>query len=113
MPFEVQGEAPLTEKIAVRLQPAEKAQLREDADIAGISVSELVRRRYFGRPVIANTDMVMIKELRRLGALFKHVNIEADFAYSHSTNLIRRQISDYIDLLASRARSDDVNGGGA
>jgi hypothetical protein len=24
MPFEVQGDAPLTEKIAVRLQPAEK-----------------------------------------------------------------------------------------
>ena len=54
MPFEVQGDAPLTEKIAVRLQPAEKAQLREDADLAGISVSELVRRRYFGRPIVAN-----------------------------------------------------------
>jgi hypothetical protein len=61
MPFEVQGDAPLTAKIAVRLQPAEKGQLREDADLAGISVSELVRRRYFGRPIVANADLMMIK----------------------------------------------------
>lgn len=78
MPFEVQGDAPLTAKIAVRLQPEEKAQLREDADIAGISVSELVRRRYFGRPIVANADLMMIRELRRLGGLLKHVHNQSD-----------------------------------
>lgn len=105
MPFEVQGDAPLTEKIAVRLQPAEKAQLREDADLAGISVSELVRRRYFRathrrqRP-----DLLMIKELRRLGGLLKHVHSESDGSYSHSTAQALRAVRNYIDQLAAHPR---------
>ena len=110
MPFEVQGEAPLTEKIAVRLQPAEKAQLREDADIAGISVSELVRRRYFGRPIVANADLMMIRELRRLGGLLKHVHNQSDGAYSHSTARALHAVCNYIDQLAAtpRERSAEV-----
>ena len=57
MPFSVQGEEALSEKIAVRLTPAEKAKLREDADLAGLSVSELVRRRYFGRRIVHHADL--------------------------------------------------------
>lgn len=111
MPFEVQGDAPLTEKIAVRLQPGEKAQLREEADIAGISVSELVRRRYFGRPIVANADLLMIRELRRLGGLLKHVHNQSDGAYSHSTAQALRAVCSYIDQLAAnpRERSAEVH----
>ena len=100
MPFEVQGDAPLTEKIAVRLQPAEKAQLREDADLAGISVSELVRRRYFGRPIVANADLLMIKELRRLGGLLKHVHNESGGAYSAETSAALFLVSEAIRKIA-------------
>ena len=100
MPFEVQGDAPLTEKIAVRLQPAEKAQLREDADLAGISVSELVRRRYFGRPIVANADLLMIKELRRLGGLLKHVHNESGGAYSAETSAALFLVSEAIKKVA-------------
>ena len=102
MPFEVQGDAPLTAKIAVRLQPEEKAQLREDADIAGISVSELVRRRYFGRPIVANADLMMIRELRRLGGLLKHVHNESGGTYSAETARALRQVYAFIDQLANK-----------
>ena len=43
------------------------------ADAAGISVSEYIRRLCFGgRPVTARTDSQTIRELRRLGGLLKH-----------------------------------------
>jgi hypothetical protein len=97
MPFEVKGAEPLSEKIAVRLTKDEKAErLREDAELAGLSVSELVRRRYFGRPIVANTDMVMVRELRRLGGLLKHVHVSSKGAYSRDTaqalNELTRQL---------------------
>ena len=85
MPFAVKGAEALTEKIAVRLTPDEKMRLRDDAELAGVSVSELVRRRYFGRPIVANADMVMVRELRRIGGLLKHIHNTTDGVYSRET----------------------------
>ena len=85
MPFETQGPEPLDAVINVRLTAAEKARLKEDADLAGLSMSELVRRRYFGRPIIANADAVMLKELRRIGGLRKHIHNESGGVYSKQT----------------------------
>ena len=89
--------------INVRLTSAEKTRLREDADLAGVSVSELVRRRYFGRPIVANADAVMLKELRRLGGLLKHIYNESRGAYSKDTAAALVAIKTYIERL-SRGR---------
>jgi len=86
--------------INVRLTSAEKARLREDADLAGLSVSELVRRRYFGRPIVANADAVMLKELRRLGGLLKHVHSGSGGVYSKETAAALVAIRVYIEKLA-------------
>ena len=67
MPFEIKGEEALTERIGVRVTAGEKVQLKEDADDAGLSVSELVRRRYFGRKIVARSDEKMIRHLNRIG----------------------------------------------
>ena len=85
MPFETLGPKPLDEVINVRLTAAEKSRLRGDADLAALSMSELVRRRYFGRPIIASADGVMIKELRRLGGLLKHIHNQSGGTYSQET----------------------------
>jgi hypothetical protein len=85
MPFAIKGVERLSEKIAVRLSPKEKAQLEEDAQLAGLSVGELVRRRYFGRPIVASADLAAIKELRRLGGLLKHVHQASGGAYQQAT----------------------------
>ena len=53
----------------VRLTAAEKAKLREDAELASLSVSEFVRRRSLGRPVLAKVNAAVIRELRRLERL--------------------------------------------
>ena len=55
--------------VNVRLTAAEKAKLREDAELASLSVSEFVRRWSLGRPVLAKVDAAVIRELRRLERL--------------------------------------------
>jgi hypothetical protein len=52
MVFEVKGAKALAERITLRLASDEKERLKSDADLAGLSMSEIVRRHYFGRPII-------------------------------------------------------------
>jgi hypothetical protein len=62
-----------TSRYTIRLKPGESAELERQAEIAGLSASEFVRRCVFsGRnSIIAKTDMKMISELRRIGGLLK------------------------------------------
>lgn len=100
MPFETQGLEPLDAVINVRLTATEKAKLKEDADLAGLSLSELVRRRYFGKPILANADAVMLKELRRLGGLLKHVHNESQGVYSKETAGALVALKAYLEQLS-------------
>lgn len=55
------------------LSTVEDGKMSRQAATAGISVSEYMRRLFFGgRPIIARTDEQTIRELRRLGGLLKH-----------------------------------------
>lgn len=57
----------------LRLTVEEDDRLSRQAATAGISVSEYMRRLFFGgRPIVAKTDGQTIRELRRLGGLLKH-----------------------------------------
>ena len=57
----------------LRISAEENERLARQADAAGISVSEYIRRICFGgRPVTSRTDNQTIRELRRLGGLLKH-----------------------------------------
>lgn len=97
---------PLDCFVNVRLTAAEKARLREDAELAGLSVSELIRRRYFGRPIVASADASMVRELRRLGGLVKHIHNESRGAYSAQTAALLVAVTDQIGRL-SRDRQED------
>jgi hypothetical protein len=85
MPFARKGSAELTERLDVRVAPAEKARLRALAAAAGVPVAELVRARALGRPVVTRTDDKAIRELKRLGGLLKKVHLDSDGAYSAET----------------------------
>lgn len=87
-------------RVNLRLTKAEHLKLQEDADLAGLSVSELVRRRYFGRPIVANADVVMVKELRRLGGLLKHLHNESSGHYQEETIDVLLQIKKYIERIS-------------
>ena len=57
----------------LRLTDEEDERIARQAVTAGISVSEYMRRLFFGgRPIIARTDDQTIRELRRFGGLLKH-----------------------------------------
>ncbi len=61
--------------LSLRLPPSEKARIEEDAQAGGISVSECVRRRYFGAKIAARADLKTVAQLRQIGGLLK--NLEA------------------------------------
>lgn len=100
MVFEKIGDDSLDAKLDLRLTLDEKERLKEDAYLAGMSMSALVRARYFGRPIIANTDQVMIRELRRQGGLLNKVHTESDGAYSAETAAALVLISDAIKSIS-------------
>ena len=100
MPFKPLGLEPLNAVVNVRLTATEKARLKEDADLAGLGISELVRRRYFGRPIIASADAAMIKELRRIGGLLKLVHNESNGVYSKHTAEALSALTAYMRRLA-------------
>jgi uncharacterized protein (DUF1778 family) len=100
MPFETNGPERLDAVVNVRLTTAEKSRLKDDADLAGLSVSEFVRRRSFGRAIIAQADAVTIKELRRLGGLVKHLHNETGGVYSRETAAALVALRAYIEQLA-------------
>jgi hypothetical protein len=59
--------------VTLRVTEYDKKRLEEQAAVAGLSVSEYMRRRFYGgRPLLAHTDERMIRELRRQGGLLKN-----------------------------------------
>lgn len=105
MTFETQGPAKLDAVVNVRVTAAEKSDLKDTADLAGLSVSEYIRRRALGRSVLAQADAVTIKELRRLGGLVKHTHTTSGGAYSQETAAALVALRGYIEQLA-QGRAD-------
>ena len=57
----------------IRLTDYEDDRLIAQADIAGLSMAEYLRRRFFGgRPIVAYADTRAINELRRVAGLLKN-----------------------------------------
>jgi hypothetical protein len=102
VPFRRKGKTNLTERLDVRVAPGEKMQLRDIACAAGLGVSDLVRLRALGRPVVCRTDQTTIRELRRLGGLLKKVHVDSGGAYSQQTAAALRTLQAALARLAGR-----------
>lgn len=101
MVFQRKGTHELDARLNLRLPQAERDSIEHDADLAGISMSEMVRSRYFGRKIVAHADEVMIRELRRTGGLLKSVHLESKGAYSKETATLLSQLGNLIDKLSA------------
>jgi hypothetical protein len=104
MPFQVQGEEPRTEFIEIRLTASEKQALRDDAELAGLTLSDFVRRRAFGRKITSHADLKVVNELRRLGGLFKHAHIVTGGVLSKETAAVIVDIREAIKAITVAAR---------
>ena len=70
---EVGGRSAARQWVTIRVTSEEKTRLTEQAEMAGLSLSEYMRLRFFGgRPLVAHTDAPLVRELRRIGGLLKH-----------------------------------------
>lgn len=78
--------------ITFRISTAEKEYAADQAKLAGLSLSEYLRRRITGkgRPIIAFTDVNTVRELRRLGGLLKN-NFETLRTAGANSKLIELQ----------------------
>jgi len=86
--------------LRLRLFSEHKARLQKEANLAGITLSELIRRRYFGRKIVAKADTTMISELMRVAGLMKLVHMESNGAYASTTAMALRDIFSYISFLS-------------
>lgn len=59
--------------VSARVTQAEKLRLKNQAELAGLSLSEYLRRNFLGgKPLVAHTDLKILMELRRVGGLLKY-----------------------------------------
>lgn len=86
MVFKRQGIHELASTVNVRLTANEKARLQEDASMAAISVSELVRRRSIGSPLFVDANAAIFRELRRIGESLRSILNTADEIHSEKIN---------------------------
>ena len=105
MVFQKIGDDGLDAFVNVRLTSEEKERLRDDADMAALSMSALIRARYFGRPVVANADCVMVKEVQRLGRLLKHLHNESAGVLGAESRDVLIEIRRYIKTLHDKNHS--------
>lgn len=92
MPFVCIGDEPLTEKLALRLQPDERDALRAEADARGVSMSALIRDLYFGSAVVSDVNRDLVAELIRLGAVVRSAWDAACASQSPYFHLSRRPL---------------------
>ena len=96
MVFEVKGSEELSARLALRLADHEKEMIRDEAGLAGISMSALVRARYFGRPIMSSVDLNMIKQLMKITGLLKHVHTTSGGAYSEQTASMLSEVRTFL-----------------
>ncbi len=86
----------------LRLSERDDARMVEYAAVAGLSVSEYMRRLFLGgRPIIASTDDQMIRELRRMGGLLKHLSVTTPDAAAEMKEILA-SIRQAIERLAAQ-----------
>ena len=89
-------------RLTVRFKPEEMEELLSQADVCGLSVSELVRRRSLHRRVVPAADLKMISELRRIGGLVKLSFSQTGGIYSGKTAAILDELRSAIIRVGKR-----------
>ena len=85
--------------VKTRLSEGESQEVREQANISQLTVSEYVRQRVFGNRVAPQTDLNVLTELRRLGGLVKQAHLETRGTYSERTADAIRALEAYVRAL--------------
>ena len=82
----VRNPDPRSKRIMARFTASEYDEITDQAEAAALSLSEYCRRRVLGRRVMSHTDQIMIRELRRIAGLQKHLFSSTDAGKEHSAD---------------------------
>lgn len=94
-------------QINARVTSKELSEVKEAAQLYGLSVSEYTRRKLLGlRLPKPKSDAAMIRELNRLGGLLKLVHTESNGIYSKDTAEAIQAIRKYIEVLSDDREKD-------
>jgi len=93
----------------VRMTPAEKRRLREQAGGAGLTLSAYARRRMLGHVVVPAVDMQMIRELRRIGGLLKATHLQSRGAHREETAAALGDVRAAIAAIRTRAEAEALS----
>ena len=86
-------------RIYLRVTQNEQEAIKEQADLAGLSISEYIRKRALGFHIMPKLEFNILKELRRLGGLVKHIHNESHGAYSAETATALNALTSYTHAL--------------
>lgn len=75
--------------VTFRLSKKDRQDLVEQASVAGLSVSEYIRRRALGHVVLSRSDAALLRELRRQGGLIKHYALSGTLASKEAIEAYR------------------------
>jgi hypothetical protein len=100
MPRLIDRSESLVAVVNVRVTACEKQHLQQEAEIASLSLSDLIRRRALGRAIHAKVDLSMVQELRRIGGLVKHIHNQTEGVYSKQTADVLIAIKSTIESIA-------------
>ena len=97
------------DRLTVRFRSGELEELSNQAENAGLSVSELVRRKALGKQIAPVTDLKMLSELRRLGGLIKHLFNETNGLYRQKTSVLLDELHAAV-IRIGRKRKEESDG---
>ena len=91
-------------RLYLRVTSEERELIKLFSELSGLTISEYMRRRAYNIRVVAKLDISILKELRRLGGLVKHINNESHGIYNSEmietlkaivtcTHIIERKLS--------------------
>jgi hypothetical protein len=72
-------------RLGLRVSEEEQLEISTQAEVCRLTVSEYIRRKVLGKRVVAQADLAVLAELRRLGGLLKHIHLETRGTYSELT----------------------------
>lgn len=110
--YEQKGVEPLDSVVRTRVTATDRAHIARQAEAACLTTSEYIRRCATERVILSRTDDVMIRELRRIGGLLKHIHVESAGAYSESTAAGLESIRAAIDSIARTSSGSRPGRGG-
>ncbi len=85
-------------RLYFRVTNKEYAVIKMISELSGLSMSEYLRRRAYNIRIVAKSDIHVLKELRRLGGLIKHI-------YNETNGIYSSQMADALEAITSYAHA--------